>query len=222
MWAHGAAVPVAACLGRIHARANESQSDLRVLGDAHRPVCRTHTRQITCHPPSMPRRRSAEVAGCQGLRGDTDLARCCAGLLRSARRSWAGCSARQTPCLRVSGASRRRPEACTKGDSVAGRVWCRGEEGWRGHGLWPTCSGPTSAKKPILFTVVTIASRTSPLKGRKTTAEYLMGNVTRPWPGTCHTRQAESRAMVNPSHDAGCAAHPRGSVLCQPRAHPSR
>ena len=34
-------------------------------------------------------------------------------------------------------------------------------------------SGPTSAKNPILLTVSTTASSTSPLNGRKTTALYL-------------------------------------------------
>ena len=52
------------------------------------------------------------------------------------------------------------------------------------HTLFPitTCRGPTSAKKPILLTSVTMASRTSPLKGRKTIAWYCSGNVTKPIP----------------------------------------
>ena len=52
------------------------------------------------------------------------------------------------------------------------------------HPFFPitTCRGPTSAKKPILLTSVTMASRTSPLKGRKTIAWYCSGNVTKPIP----------------------------------------
>lgn len=39
-------------------------------------------------------------------------------------------------------------------------------------------SGPTSAKNPILLTVSTTASSTSPLNGRKTTALYLPRETT--------------------------------------------